>query len=215
MLIFSGCKEEDTDKHKYQIGFQPPIDKLYWGMSLEEIEDTLLIQDGVDNVVYTYDDPVTTIILPEKTKRFGYEASVSLQICDEPDVDWFPYKSNYLINVKLIYTDIVIQNLKKSMIKEFDDVGEDKTSIVYKEYTVWKSKDKISNLEPELLTRLEEYWKLLDDHVAEGIHYSIRKPLDEQINTVMLVYGESNSAMIIYDGDTAVPINKICFEMRE
>ncbi len=83
-IAIAGCSKDANRCAKNTYGFQPPIDKLYWGMSLEEIEDTLSIQDGVDNVVYNYDKPITTIILPEKINKFGYKATVYLQLCDAP-----------------------------------------------------------------------------------------------------------------------------------
>jgi hypothetical protein len=209
-ITIAGCNKDTNRYAKNTYGFQPPIDKLYWGMSLEEIEDTLSILDGVDNVVYNYDKPITTIILPEKINKFGYKAKVYLQICDAPDDDGLPYKSSYLIDIKLIYTDIDVQKLKENMIEDFNDFGEDKVSIIYKKCTTWQSKDKIGDLETEIFNKLQNYWKLVDKHHKDLSQFSVAKSEKKSINTVLLTYGKKDSAMIIYEGDTAIPINKIC-----
>jgi hypothetical protein len=208
-FLFTGCTKSTVDKLN-QYGFQPPIDELYWGMSLKDIEDALSIQKGVEGVKYIYDNPTTTIMLPKKIKKFNYEATVCLNVSDAPDVEWFPYKTSYLIEVKLFYTNINTQKLKKNMIKEFGASGEDTVNVVYKNHTTWQSKDKISDLESVLLNRLNNYWSILDEHFSEPV----AKAEDESINDVILSYGDNSSsdATVTYFGGTAIPINKYCIE---
>ncbi|GEM_PF-3623983 len=212
ITIFSGCTKGENTRLQNKYGFQPPIDKLYWGMSLDEIEKTLSIQNGEEGVIYNHENLMTSITLSEKIIEFGYEATVTIDIQDAIDEEWFPYSSSSLSDVKLIYTDIDTQKLKENMIKEFGDSGRDRMLLVNNECTTWESIDKISSLDPEILSKLEEYWRILNKHNEEGTTYSAEKSEEESINIVTLTLGKLNSAMITYQGDTAVPINKVCID---
>ncbi|WMJ85992.1 hypothetical protein [Anaerocolumna sp. MB42-C2] len=209
ICLTTGCEKIDDGNSYKAYGFQPPIEKLYWGMSLDEIEEVLSIQEGVDGVVYKYEKPVTTIILADKIKKFGYDATVYLEVNDAVEADWFPFKTSYLNYVKLIYSDIDGKKLKDNMIKEFDASGTDWVDLLKNNCTKWESKEKISDLKPDVLSKLKEYWSAIDKHSETAVS-SISKTDDERINIVSLTLNNSGAALVSYKGDTAVIINKAC-----
>ncbi|MGN6713231.1 hypothetical protein [Anaerocolumna jejuensis] len=123
ICLFAGgfiVKRNYTSTVKY--GFQPPVDKLYWGMPLTKIEKALSIKNNVNGVVYNYNEPVTTIKLNNKIKVFGYYADVSLDVYDKPKAEWYPYKSTYLADIKLIYDNMdgkKIKDIQSSLLMQF------------------------------------------------------------------------------------------------
>ena len=142
IIALAGCKKASSNNLYNKYGFQPPIKELYWGMTISEIEAGLSIKNGVDNIVYNYEKPQTTIILPTRLNKFGYDATVHLEVHDSIDEEWFPFHSSFLNEVKLIYTNIDTEKLTDNIIKETKDSGNEWINAAGNTCITWKSKNK-------------------------------------------------------------------------
>lgn len=194
-------------------GFQPPIDKLYWGMSLDQIEKTLKIQNGVDGVVYNYQEPITTIRLKDKKEVFGYYAAVSLDVYDKSNEEWYPYKSSYLNSVILTYADIDGSKIKDIIIKLYNNTGKDWVDSLGNNCMTWLSDDEIKDIKPGIKKELQNYWNIIDEHEYSSDKnynslHSIKKDDNESINNIVLEYS-GKGAVLTFNGDTALQINQI------
>ncbi len=208
-----GCNYKNNVTSTREYGFQPPIDKLYWGMPLDKIEKFLKIKSGVDGVIYNYEKPVTTIILKEKIEVFGYNATVSLKVYDKPNEEWYPYKSSYLDSIILTYEDIDGQKIKDNIIEKYNNTGNDWVDTLKNKCTTWLSDDKIKDIKPSIKEELQNYWSIIDEHEHSNTKnynslHSIKKDEDQSINNIVLVYSDKG-AVVTFNGDTAYQINQI------
>lgn len=208
-----GCNNKNNVTSTREYGFQPPIDKLYWGMPLDKIEKLLKIKSGVDGVVYNYEKPVTTIILKEKIEVFGYNATVSLKVYDKPNEEWYPYKSSYLGSIILTYEDIDGQKIKDNINEKYKNTGNDWVDTLKNKCTTWLSDDEIKDIKPSIKEELQNYWFIIDEHEHSNTKnynslHSIKKEEDESINNIVLVYSDKG-AVVTFNGDTAYQINQI------
>ncbi|SHK24029.1 hypothetical protein SAMN02745136_02045 [Anaerocolumna jejuensis DSM 15929] len=212
VCLFAGgfiVKRNYTSTVKY--GFQPLVDKLYWGMPLTKIEKALSIKNNADGVVYSYNNPVTTINLNKKIKVFGYYAAVSLEVYDKPREEWYPYKSTYLAGVKLTYDDMDGKKIKDNIIKEYKSDGNDWIDLLKNNCTTWLSSDKVKDIKPGMKKELQNYWNMLDEHSSSAENnslFSIKKDENESINKLLLVYSDKG-AVVSFSGETALQINQI------
>lgn len=208
-----GCSIKSNVTSTREYGFQPPIDKLYWGMPLDKIEKLLKIKSGVDGVVYNYDKPVTTIVLKDKIEVFGYKATVSLKVSDKPNEEWYPYKSSYLDSIILTYEDIDGQKIKDNINEKYNSTGNDWVDTLKNKCTIWLSDDKIKDINPSIKEELQNYWSIIDEHEHSSAKnynslHSIKKDDDESINNIVLVCSDKG-AVVTFNGDTAYQINQI------
>ena len=206
-----GCNIRSKVTPTREYGFQPPIDKLYWGMSLDNIEKVLKIQNGVDGVVYNYDKPITRITLKDKVEVFGYKATVSLEIYDKIDQDWYPYKSSYLNCIILTYDGIDGEKIKDNIINNNNSTGNDWVDLRKYNCTTWLSEDQINDIKPNIKKKLTDLWNLTDERTrvkGDVTTFSVKKDENESINDMLLIYSDKD-AVVKYNGDTAVLINKI------
>ncbi|BCN29596.1 hypothetical protein [Anaeromicropila herbilytica] len=208
-LLLTGCTIHNKAPSQRKYGFQPPMKELYWGMSLEEIEKTLNIKNGVDGVTYDYEKPITIVTLKNKIKEFGYNATVSLEICDKPSEDWFPYKSSYLTYVSLTYKN-VDGNKIKDHINKLYGTGNDWVDIRKTTCTTWLSGDKIKDIKPDVKKKLKNYWDLLAKHLDYPKNGSISpvKKSNDAVNYITLRYSKEGAG-VSFSGDTTVQINQI------
>jgi hypothetical protein len=209
IITLSACNKDNKTTATRKYGFQPPIEKLCWGMSLDQIESILGIENGVKGVEYKYDKPFTTITLKKRIKKFGYEATVSLEVCDEPDQEWYPFQSSYLTYVKLTYNNIEGKKVRDSISKAYASSGEDWVDAVGNTCTTWLSKDHINDIEPSLKKELDSLWALIAEHTSQPENRT--KPFkneNDNINYISIVYS-SQGAVVTFAGDTSVSINQI------
>lgn len=212
ILSFSitGCSNENKKSSVYKYGIQPPMDKLYWGMTVSEIEKALSIKDGVDGVSYKKEGSGTTIILPNQLNLFGYHVSARLEINDPPQQDWMPFKTESLYSIKLLFTDIKKQDLKDKLNDKFENQGRDWTSLKNNSCTTWESKDKVSDLSSNELDKLKSYWNTLSEH-TDKFSPAKENSVDASINSVVLSINPAGTdASLTYNADTALIINKLC-----
>ena len=211
MISFTGCNNVEIQNQLNKYGIQPPIEKLYWGMTTPEIEEALLIRDGVEGVIYDQEEyGETSITIPNKFEKFGYNVTVRLEIVGPPKLDWIPYKTESLTTAKLFFSNIDKSDLQEKLSKEFGEDGLNWTNSLNYECTTWESKDKASNLKSKELDKLKNYWKTLSEHSGE---YSPakEKSVNDRINKVILsINPQGTDAILTYEGNTAIVINKIC-----
>jgi hypothetical protein len=210
ILFIFGCDKFRDENPLNKYGIQPPINNLYWGMTIAEIEKEISIKDGVDNVSYRKDDGETFIEIPDKFNKFGYKVTVILVIDPSYDSDWFPYKTEALSAIELICTDVDSKKLKKKLNKVFGSKGQNSISFSKNECITWKSQDKIEDLQVDERNKLKEFWNVLKEHSGEYAP-SKNKSEAESINSVTLSINPAGTdCSITYYGDTAIVINKLC-----
>jgi hypothetical protein len=210
-MFITGCKIDGRVASTRKYGFQPPINKLYWGMSLDEIEKVLSIKNGVDGVVYIYNKPTTIIKLKHKIRKFGYKATVYMEIFDKTEKGWFPYKSSYLTNVTLVYNKVDAKKVKDNIIKEYNNNGNDWVNVLKNDCTTWLSDDKIKDIKPDEKKKLENLWKIIDEHSYKTNNIPILSAVKDEnksINTIVLE-NSKKGVSVSFAGETAVQINQV------
>ncbi len=208
LFILTGCNTQSKEETPHQYGYNPPIEGLYWGISLEDIESVLSIQDGVNHITYNDLNPGTQIILPDKIQQFGYNATVYIEVEDAIEEEWFPFHTNYLSKVKLIYEGIDQDKLKENMQEELGGKGYNWVDVREILYTTWNSEDTIKSIDQESKSKLREYWRLLDKYRPIDDFFR-KKKNEESINSITLMKTEEGNAMVTYLGGNAIILNKL------
>jgi len=207
ILNLIGCEKQESTYNFKQYGFQPPVKGLYWGMPTNELKEVPSLKEKLKDATYeTYDDE-TTITLSDKMKKFGYPASVVIKIDPAIEQGWYPYHTDSLRSIQFVYTNVDSDKLKKNMMKEFGQKGNDWTQIVTNyACTTWESKDEIKDMTKEDIEKWNALMKLIDQHQGASKH----KASDNYINKVILTIPKDKTvASVEYDGYIACTINKL------
>lgn len=214
ILIFAGCSGQTAAGKTY--GIAPPLKGLYWGMTNKEVQDVL----GNEKFTCTHKDYFTQIILEDKQKLFGFDATVQLTIIDEIDksvYDYLPYDDEALMSARLVYNDINIDTLKKNISKYYKLQGEDRHVGLPFYYTDWKSKDTYADIKEQYVKdglaefrgKYEAYLKRKGLDGNDGS--SLAKSQNDPINAITLAMNESGGSdcSVVFNAGGATIINKL------
>lgn len=201
ILSLSGCGKQNK-----QYGYTPMIDKLTWGISLQEVISTLQLTKQNATIIEPKENSAYTIVrLNDTYEAYGMKGIINLLITDgDLDTqDEYSYPVNALSAVVLQYTDIDVETLKANMEKELGKPKSDKTD-TSGEVITWKSKDKISSLSKSERKELYAYCEELE---ARG-NKNLSPKEKSAINKITLtITEEGKMAVVTYYGDWAVYIN--------
>lgn len=201
ILSLSGCRKQNK-----QYGYTPMIDKLTWGMSLQEVISTLQLTKQNATIIEPKENSAYTIVrLNDTYEAYGMNGIINLLITDgDLDTqDEYSYPVNALSAVVLQYADIDAETLKANMEKELGKPKSDKTD-ASGEVITWKSKDRISSLSKSERKELYAYCEELEVRGNKNL-----SPKEKSaINKISLTITEDGKmAVVTYYGDWAVYIN--------
>lgn len=201
ILTFGGCGKQNK-----QYGYIPMFDKLTWGMSLQEVVNTLQLTTQNAKIIEPKENSAYTIVrLSDAYEAYGIKGIVNLLITDGElnTQDEHSYPVNALSAVVLQYDDFDADTLKANMEKELGKPKSDKTENSG-EVITWKSKDRISSLSKAEQKKLFAYCEELE---ARG-NKNLSPKEKSAINKITLtITKDGKKAVVTYYGDWAVYIN--------
>lgn len=203
IFIMIGCKKTNS---KTDYGFQIPIDKFYWGMTIEEVEKITEFNDVDDTSLEDNEQKFILKQLSETKKIFGYDAIVTLGF-EDGSIN-YGINSNLLERVSFTFSNIDHSKLKDKINKELKVQGNslDKEDGVF---TTWLSEDTLGEIkDTKLVKQLNDLWisTYKDELTEEQIKYLHDDA--QSINYITLVLNkEDDSATLNYYGSNAMLIN--------
>lgn len=189
LLLFSviGCSKKTSDVAQAQAVFSPPIDKLSWGMTSDQCKTALTLDKNPDEATYETDDTgaLSIITLAKTQDHFGFPATVILKFDPVNDAFWYPYHTDSLSSVQLIYADVKPDQLKEKLVKKFGNSGEDWTQVATNEScTTWESPYTITNLSASEQSKWSDFDALYQKYQDTSLERATAAPLNQVILSI-------------------------------
>ncbi|WP_167957589.1 hypothetical protein [Anaerosporobacter faecicola] len=202
LIFLTSCEKKDRE-----YGFQPVFEKLTWGMSMQEVIQSMELTKKNATIVEPKEDSVYRIIrLNEPYEEYGMNAMVHLLIMGKVKGAKESYPYDVLSAVVLQYSDIDYSKLAKNMNEQLGEAEIHTTDDMdtQKETYIWKSKDTIDSLYRTEKKELQAYCKNLTE---EG--YSALEPKETSaMNKITLeIDPENKKATVTYYGDWSLYLN--------
>ncbi|WP_310602735.1 hypothetical protein [Anaerosporobacter sp.] len=201
ILSFTGCKKQNK-----QYGYAPMFDKLTWGMSFQEVVNTMQLTKQNAKVVNAKENSVYTIIqLNDTYEKYGMKATVNLLITEgkEDTQEEYSYPTDALSAVVLQYGIVDADTLRANMEKELGEAKSDKTDD-FGVVIVWKSKDRIASV---YKAEQKAFYSYCEELKARG-NESLSPKEKNTVNKITLSIANDGKCVVTYYGDWAIYINR-------
>lgn len=206
LILLTSCASKTKDSST-TYGISSPINSLSWGMSVDEckqkLTDYTFESIGSDNNIMYSLSPVVSIL--DYTDEI---AQIRLKFDSAITVSYYPYHSETLNSIQVIFTGINIDKIKEKITELVGTDGTYWVDVKKNNFVTWRSTDTIENLDQSSYNLLDDYWTLLEKHSSVDFPLKIEKDKSEAINKVVMQYTEGNNCSVeFYGGFNALLYN--------
>lgn len=206
-IILTSCVSEKKEIPTVY-GIPSPIKSLSWGMSVDDCKqkltdhtlepinsDSSLMYNLSPSIsIFDYKDEIAQIIL-----KFDPSSTTSV----------YPYQSEALSSIQIIFAGIDIDQMKKKITDFVGTEGDSWIDIKKNTFVTWNSTDTIKDLDHSSHELLDNFWTALDKQANSNL--TVKKDESEVINKVVMQYTEDNNCSVEFYGG----INVILFNLKQ
>lgn len=209
IIFLTSCANKTKDSST-AYGISSPINSLSWGMSVDECKQKLTDYTfesigSYSNIKYSLSPMVSILDYTDEI------AQIILKFDSAITESYYPYHSDTLNSIQVIFTGIDIDKMKE---KITDLVGTDGTywvDVKKINFVTWESRDTIGNLDQSSYNLLDDFWTLLEKHSSVDLPFKIEKDKSESINKVVMHYTEENNCSVEFYGG----INALLYNLKQ
>lgn len=209
IILLTSCTSKTKEKST-TYGISSPIKSLSFGMSVDECKEKLtdytLESISTDSSIMYNLSPIVSI--------FDYTdeiAQIILKFDPASTESYYPYHSEALSSIQVIFTGINIDKIKEKITDLVGSEGKYWVDVKKINFVTWRSTDTIKDLDKSSYNLLDDYWELLIKNLNVDVPFEIKKDKSEAINKVVMQYTDENNFSVEFYGG----FNVLLFNLKK